>query len=1165
MGPIKNLDEIFCDALQIADPRARTAYLDDACGRDTERRLRVERLLAAESLVDRRFLETPAVLANFAQHLAMGVEGPGSVIGPYRLLEQIGEGGMGTIYLAEQSQPLRRRVALKIIKPGMDSRQVIVRFEAERQALAMMDHPNIARVHDGGTTDSGRPYFAMELVQGIPITDYCDKHRLSIRERLDLFIRVCRAVQHAHQKGIIHRDLKPSNVLVTRIDNVAVPKVIDFGIAKATGPALTDKTLVTGFTQLVGTPLYMSPEQVEFSGIDIDTRSDIYALGVLLYELLTGTTPIDRDTLGKAPYDEVRRLVREHEPPSPSTRLVTPSTTLLAVSANRQADPRKLGQTVRGELDWIVMKALEKDRRRRYETVGAFAADMERYLTDQPIEASPPSTWYWFTKYARRNRAALTTTALVALALIAGTAVSTWQAIRATRAEKRTAAALAVAERQRSLAHRHLYTSQLRQAAEALNRGQVERVQEILNSLRPQDGATDSRGFAWHYLWRLARREIELYDGHEGYASALVLSPDGRVFAAGYSDGTIMLRDVATGRIRLRLKGHEHEISMLAFSGNGSLLGSTAQNPTMGLRQRKVLVWDVATGKPLAKLESTEARSLLNLAFSRSGRRLITGWVKAWGEPIHFELFDLFTKSGRPLLIRSQIVRWEDDNHFLEGPYLAARPLDGPLTVFDTETLKPLWSTADRHREFAWPSFSAGGQWLEAEDGRDAVIWEAATGRERTRVPIARPSQAVGHILVSPDGRTLLIEHIPLRISLFDLAAVGSNRERDLALRDPAHHLLKQAAFSPDGTRVAINTKHDGGGQGPVTVWNTATGHLLGTYPGQRLFNARISFSPDSRSLLLNGDSGIQRWWLERPKNSSSKSLAGHTDEAWAAVFSPRDNMLATGSDDTDDDWTIRLWDTATGQLQLGWNGGEGTVSSLAFAPDGATLASTHLDESGDIRLWETAKGRLRQTLKGHSSKVRTVAFRAQSKMLASGGDDATVRLWSGANGQLLMTLKGHTDKVRQVVFSPDGNTLASASNDGTVRLWEVTTGKIKRVLRNPIEVTAVDFAPDGAMLVATDELGTILCWEARTGSIIRRLHSGDRSPRSLAFSPDGRVLATAGEAGSIRLWDPLTGQDLLSLEGHNAPTNALAFSHDGRTLASCSYDGAVRLWRSKE
>jgi serine/threonine protein kinase/tetratricopeptide (TPR) repeat protein len=377
----------------------------------------------------------------------------GTVIGPYKLMEQIGEGGFGLVFVAEQQQPVRRKVALKVIKPGMDSRDVIARFEAERQALALMDHPNIAKVLDAGTTESGRPYFVMELVKGISITDYCDQNQLTPRERLELFTHVCQAVQHAHTKGVIHRDLKPSNILVTLHDGTPVVKVIDFGVAKAIGQHLTDKTIYTRYAQLIGTPLYMSPEQAEMSGLDIDTRSDVYSLGVLLYELLTGMTPFDRKRLGKAAFDEVRRILREEEPPKPSTRLSALGESLSAVSAKRKMEPRKLSALVTGDLDWIVMKALEKDRSRRYETASSLAADVRRFLGEEPVEARPPSAWYRFRKLARRNKVALTTAALVAATLLLGTVVSAWQAVRATRAQTAARAAEdeATKERDRAL------------------------------------------------------------------------------------------------------------------------------------------------------------------------------------------------------------------------------------------------------------------------------------------------------------------------------------------------------------------------------------------------------------------------------------------------------------------------------------------------------------------------------------------------------------------------------------------------------------------------------------------------------------------------------------------------------------------------------------------
>jgi serine/threonine protein kinase/tetratricopeptide (TPR) repeat protein len=411
---------IFLAAIEKHSPERWPSFLDQACGDDPDLRLRVERLLRAQAQLG-SFQENaqPALDATVDDPLT---EAPGTVIGPYKLMEQIGEGGMGLVFVAEQQHPVRRKVALKVIKPGMDTRQVVARFEAERQALALMDHPHIAKVHDGGETASGRPYFVMEFVKGVLITEYCDQGQVPIRERLELFLHVCEAVQHAHQKGIIHRDIKPSNVIVASHDGKPVVKVIDFGVAKAIGQQLTEKTLYTQVAQLVGTPLYMSPEQAGESSLDVDTRSDIYSLGVLLYELLTGTTPFDKVRFREAGYDELRRIIREEEPPRPSTRISTLGQEATTVSANRKSDPKRLSQLVRGELDWIVMKALEKDRNRRYETASAFAADVRRYLRDEVVEARPASLGYRLRKLARRHKAGLAVAAclLGGLAVLAG-------------------------------------------------------------------------------------------------------------------------------------------------------------------------------------------------------------------------------------------------------------------------------------------------------------------------------------------------------------------------------------------------------------------------------------------------------------------------------------------------------------------------------------------------------------------------------------------------------------------------------------------------------------------------------------------------------------------------------------------------------------------------
>jgi serine/threonine protein kinase len=809
-----NEESVFAEALDIDDPRGRAAFLDQACAGDPALRRSVESLLSAYGAG--QFLEAPApALADTVDAPTTLDEHPGSVLGSYKLLEQIGEGGFGVVFMAEQTQPVRRRVALKVLKPGMDSRQVVARFEAERQALALMDHPHIARVFDGGTTAAGRPYFVMELVRGVPLTDFCDQNHLTVRRRLELFVTVCQAVQHAHQKGIIHRDLKPSNVLVTLHDDKPVAKVIDFGIAKATGQQLTDKTLFTNFAQMVGTPLYMSPEQAQLSGLDIDTRTDIYSLGVMLYELLTGTTPFTPERLKQAGYEGMRRIIREEEPPRPSTRLSTLGPAAATLSMLRQSDPKRLSRQFRSELDWVVMRCLEKDRNRRYETANALALDVRRYLDDEPVQACPPSVGYRFRKFARRYKTALGILALVIAVLTASAAGLVW-------AWRETLDALHQMEQARDREHEERERSQVALAAKTVALARQAWLTDDLAAARQllADCPPAYRDRDWHDLTRACNSNLAVLGPSKGYFGRLAWSREGRWLAVAAQlnpvagDYAVQVFDTTGGREPLTLRGPARPVGDVALTSDGRCV-SVAYGTSVLLVGRaysssapfQTKTWDLETGK---ELHSFSAPFVSCLALSPDGRYVATAnypGVKvveiATGRelpalPVPYPADLVFDPTSRLLVVTGHVVEGREAIHVAD------------LVTYKSVS-KPLPYTIDNRCR---PALSPDGRRLATavfdRTNKTALVrvWDLGSGREVAS--LQGHSQYVRGLAFSPDGRHLASGSLDKSVCVWDLE---TGKE---VLRLRGHTApVNAVAFCPDRVRLA-STSDDG----TVRLWN---------------------------------------------------------------------------------------------------------------------------------------------------------------------------------------------------------------------------------------------------------------------------------------------------------------------------------------------------------
>jgi serine/threonine protein kinase/WD40 repeat protein len=1138
--------DIFLAALDINCPADRAAYLAQACADNPALRERLDAMLAFHEQ-EQSFLSGPCVETRSWPQDVTIAEGEGSIIGRYKLLEKIGEGGFAVVFMAEQTEPIRRKVALKVIKPGMDSKQVIGRFEVERQALAMMDHPNIAKVFDGGVTSSGRPYFVMELVNGVPLTDYCDTFKLDTNERLAVFVQICRAVQHAHQKGIIHRDLKPSNVLVTLHDDVPVPKVIDFGVAKAMQQRLTERTVFTRFQHFIGTPAYMSPEQATFSGLDIDTRSDIYSLGVLLYELLTGVTPLDKEKLCDAAYDELCRIIRDEQPPTPSTRISTLGEQLRLVAQNRRTDPGELRHALFGELDWIVMKALEKERNRRYETANAFAMDVQRYMANEPVLACPPSPWYRFRKFAQRNKAPVWTTALVFVALLGGTIATSWQWFRA----EDNAASARINE----------------QTADVKRR---EAEKNLKRALAAEEGLKDQ-------LWQsfVDQGRARIYSGQPGQRHKALEA----LREAARIRGSPELRDLAIAalaRTDIRLgrqwAGWPDGTDFVVFDAD---LERYARVDTQG----NIRVCRVADDQTLFSLSVPGYRKAHALRFSPDRKYL--AYADGYSLQPALRVWEL-ERGDKPVL--EQSVHANGFDFTPDSRQLAVAQSDGSIRLFDLRNGALLRSL-----------------------GKGPIPNDLLVSRDGTRLAV---STAFGSLVQVRDLETgnlqATVEHPnrevydlawhPRAPNLLATASVGIYFWDIRFPEKPIANLPGQAgpttniAFSYHGDVVASK----GWGDTTVRLWDTWTGRQLVQIPGSSAHGEiPLQFSRDDRRLAFyyNADQ-IGLWEVELAREF--RSLASHAQLGQGNYpsldISPDGRLLVATSRYGNSDG-IRLWDIDTGR-------------ELAFLPVGSTWAARFHPRNGALLSAHDA-GLYHWPIRGGHEALHVgppqrlgpadkvvhfcisrdgrrvaVAFEKRGCMVYELTDTAqspTVGLQDSVTSTDLLPPLVNLgeqgvpliqDPVRQLSFSSDGRWLAAAiPYINGVMVFDMNIGKRVKTLSARMYSDA-EFSPDpsGNWLV-TSAADEYCIYEAGTWEQRHRLprSAGGDLPGPLAFSPDGRVLAVVLPGLTIQLIDPATARLLATLESPERDRNlpgVLRFSPDGSRLALCTSElRALHVW----